>query len=52
MDKLPKMFQNHGNAGEKYLDSFSDAILRSGPCKRLHLPTSKAYGQFTRGTHV
>ena len=25
-----KMFENHGNAGEKCLDSFSEAILRSG----------------------
>jgi hypothetical protein len=30
IDELPKMFENRGNAGEKCLDSFSDAILRSG----------------------
>jgi len=46
-------FENHENMGEKQLDSFSDARLRSGLqnlcCGK---PCVEAYGQVTRGTYV
>jgi hypothetical protein len=48
--KLSEGFENHGNAAEKPLDSFSDTILRSVTqavcCRMLYV---KPHGQFIRG---
>jgi hypothetical protein len=49
----PKGLRTQNIAGEKQLDSFSDAILRSGlRSLRCVKPCVKAYGQVARGTYV
>jgi len=51
--KPPERLDNHKIAAEKQLDSFSDAILRSGPQSLLcSKPCVEARGQVTRGTYV
>jgi hypothetical protein len=51
--KLPKGFEDNGNAAEKPLDSFSEPILRSVAktvrCRKLNV---KPRGQFKRGGYV
>lgn len=51
--KLSERFENSENVGEKLLDSFSDARLRSLSGTALcSEPSIKTHGQFKRGVYV